>query len=209
MLPITLWLYLKYGRPSARGIMQRPTNSGSHSLSGTSRRRGSPYPAASPTHESYHDHAVTNTDHSQSTSPYISGPTRSKAIGHHCHATNNTRPMLVIVLVGVSHCGAGCVLGDIVGEWVVHATGIIINGRELWPALLIDYLFALLCGIAFQYFSIAPLSGEHGWRTVWRAAKADFLSLTSFEVGAFGWIIIYQVAIFDYKLSMLSWTYWW
>lgn len=117
--------------------------------------------------------------------------------------------MIITLLVGVSHCGAGCVLGDLVGEWLVYGTGAKINGHSIWAELLIDYAFALLFGIAFQYFSIAPMSGEYGPKTVWRAAKADILSLTSFEVGAFGWMIIYQVGIFNYQLSMDTWTYWW
>merc|ERR1711939_293440 len=69
--------------------------------------------------------------------------------------------------------------------------------------------FALLFGIVFQYFSIAPMSGVWGPKSVWRAAKADILSLTSFEVGAFGWMVAFQVGIFGYKLSMATWTYWW
>ncbi|KAK4503436.1 hypothetical protein PRZ48_004351 [Zasmidium cellare] len=117
--------------------------------------------------------------------------------------------MWVTVFVGVAHCGAGCVLGDVVGEWLVHGTNATINGQMIWPCLLVDYAFALLFGVAFQYFSIAPMSGEYGIKTVWRAAKADILSLTSFEVGAFAWMIIYQVGIFNYKLEMTTWTYWW
>lgn len=77
-------------------------------------------------------------------------------------------------------------LGDIVGEWTVYGSGATINGHSIWVNLLVDYGFALLFGIAFQYFSIAPMSGEYGPKSIWRAAKADFLSLTSFEVGAFG-----------------------
>ena len=117
--------------------------------------------------------------------------------------------MLATVAVAVSHCGAGCVLGDVAGEWIVHSTGFTINGQELWPALIADYTFALLFGIGFQYFSMAPMTGEYGPKTIWRAAKADFLSLTSFEIGAFAWMIAYQVMFFEFKLSMLSWTYWW
>lgn len=43
---------------------------------------------------------------------------------------------------------------------------------------MVDYGFALLFGIIFQYFSIAPMSGGngHGPTTVWRALKADVLS---------------------------------
>ena len=36
----------------------------------------------------------------------------------------------------VCHCGAGCVLGDVVGEWLVYGTNATINGRLLWT----DYL---------------------------------------------------------------------
>ncbi len=125
------------------------------------------------------------------------------------HGSSADRPMWATVLIGVAHCGAGCILGDLVGEWLVYGTGAMINGHDIWPALLIDYAFALLFGIVFQYFSIAPMSGEYGLKTVWRAAKADILSLTSFEVGLFGWMVIYQVAIWNYELEMTTWLYWW
>ncbi|KAI6826313.1 hypothetical protein KC332_g11893 [Hortaea werneckii] len=129
--------------------------------------------------------------------------------GGHCHMHGSSRPMYATVLVGVSHCGAGCVLGDLVGEWLVYGTGATINGEMIWPELLIDYAFALLFGIIFQYFSIAPMSGAWGPKSVWRAAKADILSLTSFEIGCFGWMVAFQVGIFGYRLGMATWTYWW
>jgi hypothetical protein len=72
-----------------------------------------------------------------------------------------------------------------------------------------DYGFALLFGIIFQYFSIAPMSGEYGIVTVWRALKADFLSLTSFQVGLYGWMAIYQIAIWNFGLDMDNVVYWW
>lgn len=94
-------------------------------------------------------------------------------------------------------------MGDIVGEWLVYGTNATINGHGIWVELLVDYAFALLFGIVFQYFSIAPMSGEYGPKTVVRAAKADILSLTSFELGLFGWMIAYQVGIWNYRLSTL------
>jgi hypothetical protein len=128
---------------------------------------------------------------------------------HDMHGPLPDRPIWATVTVGVMHCGAGCVLGDLVGEWLVYGTGATINGADIWPCLLVDYAFALLFGIAFQYFSIAPMSGEYGLKTVWRAAKADIASLTAFEVGLFGWMVIYQVAIWEYRLAMDTWVYWW
>ena len=50
--------------------------------------------------------------------------------------TNQT-PLYISVALSVCHCGAGCVLGDIVGEWIVYATNVQINGRSLWPEMLI------------------------------------------------------------------------
>jgi hypothetical protein len=46
-------------------------------------------------------------------------------------------PFAISVLIGTSHCGAGCVLGDIVGEWLVYGTSVTINDNSFWPELLI------------------------------------------------------------------------
>ena len=53
------------------------------------------------------------------------------------------------------------------------------------------------------------MAGEYGPKTLYRAAKADFLSLTFFEVGLFGWMAIFQIAIFQWELQMNTITYWW
>jgi hypothetical protein len=154
-------------------------------------------------HEEHEKHSITKGD---------SKTQKTKLSTHDIHMHDMggpPRPMWATVLVGVSHCGAGCVLGDLVGEWLVYGTGAMINGHDIWPALLIDYGFALLFGIFFQYFSIAPMSGDYGLKTLVRAAKADILSLTAFEIGLFGWMVAYQVGIFGYRLEMNTWTYWW
>jgi len=125
------------------------------------------------------------------------------------HHMMNDRPMFATITVAVCHCGAGCLLGDVVGEWLIYGTNASINGRTLWPEFLIDYAFALLFGIIFQYFSIAPMSGEYGPKTLWRAFKADVLSLTFFEIGLFSWMALFQIAIWDWKLEMNNVVYWW
>merc|ERR1712070_1164301 len=58
------------------------------------------------------------------------------------------------------HCGAGCVLGDIVGEWLVYWSGASISGSMLYAAFVVDFALALAFGIVFQYFSIAPMAGD-------------------------------------------------
>ncbi|KAL8708517.1 MAG: hypothetical protein Q9220_006569 [cf. Caloplaca sp. 1 TL-2023] len=154
-------------------------------------------------------------DHSAMTHPQSpSSPSSTDVVKTECHehkshSMGNGRPMWATVAIGVSHCGAGCVLGDLVGEWLVYGTSATINNRSIWPELLIDYAFALLFGIIFQYFSIGPMSGDYSPRTLVRALKADILSLTSFELGLFAWMVAYQVGIWDYRLEMTTWTYWW
>ncbi|KAK3115343.1 hypothetical protein LTR53_005428 [Teratosphaeriaceae sp. CCFEE 6253] len=118
------------------------------------------------------------------------------------------RPMFATVTVAVCHCGAGCVLGDIIGGWIVYGANATINGRTLWVEYLIEFAFAIVIGVFLQYFSIAPMAGEYGPKIFYRAAKADFLSLLFFEIGLFGWMAIFQVAIFHWRLQMDTVTFW-
>jgi hypothetical protein len=106
------------------------------------------------------------------------------------------RPFWTKVAVGVSHCGAGCTLGDIVAEWVVFAVGASIAGLALIPEYIGDYVLALGLGIAFQYFALAPMRGLGFGKGIARAAKADVLSLTAFEVGLFGWMALMAFVFF-------------
>lgn len=58
--------------------------------------------------------------------------------GHEGHNMGGgDRPMFATTTIGVCHCGAGCVLGDIIGEWIVYGTGATIRGRALWPEFLV------------------------------------------------------------------------
>ena len=106
------------------------------------------------------------------------------------------RPRWSAIAAGVSHCGAGCTLGDFAAEWAVFALGATIVGLSLLPEYIGDYLLALAFGIAFQYFAIAPMWDLGPKKGLIEAAKADFLSLTSFEVGLFGWMAVMQFVLF-------------
>ena len=86
------------------------------------------------------------------------------------------------VCLGVSHCGAGCTLGDIFGEWGVFLSGWKLAGLALWPMFIVDYALAFIFGIAFQYFSIKPMQGPSVGEGIKEALKADTLSLTAFQI---------------------------
>jgi hypothetical protein len=114
----------------------------------------------------------------------------------------------VSVAIGVSHCGAGCTLGDIIGAWVVFLATWEILGLALPAEYVADFTLAFILGIAFQYFSIAPMR-DLGLREGLAAAlKADTLSLITFEVGLFGWMALMQLVFFPDHLKPDQAAYW-
>jgi hypothetical protein len=120
------------------------------------------------------------------------------------------KPTWATVATGVSHCGAGCTLGDIVAEFSVFGLGAAIAGEALFAEMTADYVAALALGIVFQYFAIAPMRGL-GWRKgLVQAAKADVLSLTAFEVGLFAWMAVMSYGLFPapHHLHPGSPVYW-
>lgn len=102
----------------------------------------------------------------------------------------------VSVGIGVSHCGAGCTLGDIVGAWLVFLAGWELLGLALPAEYITDFSLAFGLGVVFQYFSIAPMRGLGLRDGIIAALKADTLSLISFEVGLFSWMAVVQLVLF-------------
>jgi hypothetical protein len=84
------------------------------------------------------------------------------------------------VAAGTTHCGAGCVLGDFLGEWLVYFWGLSLAG-----SFAVDFGFAYIFGVVFQYYAIAPMRGVTGWAGIKLAMRADTVSLIAFEAGIF------------------------
>jgi hypothetical protein len=118
------------------------------------------------------------------------------------------KPFWQTVAVGVTHCGGGCTLGDIVAEWLVFALALTIAGIALWPELIGDYILAFTLGIVFQYFAIVPMRHLSVGDGIVTAIKADALSLTAFEIGLFGWMILMHFVLFDPPLHPDEASYW-
>src|SRR5271170_777100 len=68
------------------------------------------------------------------------GGSEEEMSGHEHYHMSSDRPMFATVTVAVCHCGAGCLLGDIIGEWLVYGTGAQIRGRTLSTEYLIGML---------------------------------------------------------------------
>jgi hypothetical protein len=117
--------------------------------------------------------------------------------GHEMPGQQETRrPGWVSIAIETSHCGAGCSLGDLISEFLVFWLALSIAGQMLGAEYVGDYLLALAFGIVFQYFAIAPMRGLGVRDGLVAATKADFISLTAFEVGLFGWMAIFQLVLF-------------
>lgn len=119
-------------------------------------------------------------------------------------------PSWASTALGVSHCGAGCTLGDIVAGTVVFWAGWTVAGSALLAEYVGDYALALALGIVFQYFAIAPMHGLRLRAGLVRAAKADVLSLTAFEVGLFAWMAFQALVLFPapHQVHADSAVYW-
>jgi hypothetical protein len=72
----------------------------------------------------------------------------------------------------------------------------------------VDYGFAYAFGIAFQYYTIKPMRNLSVGQGLWAAVKADTLSLTSWQVGMYGWMAIATFAIFGHELEKTSPVFW-
>ena len=110
-------------------------------------------------------------------------------------------PMWQAVFTGATHCGAGCALGDFIGDWLAFALGL-----ELFGKYGFGFALAYLFGIVFQYFSVAPMRGLGLREGVIAAIKIDTLSLLAYEVGMFAWMGFGSWLYPD--LRPTSWAYW-
>jgi hypothetical protein len=128
----------------------------------------------------------------------------ARAGGHDPQSpAGRSRPRWVMMATEVSHCGAGCSLGDVISEFVVFAAALTIAGLTLGAEYVGDYVLALVLGIIFQYFAIAPMRGLGVRDGLIAATKADFISLTAFEVGLFGWMAIMTFVLFPAPRTLM------
>lgn len=136
-------------------------------------------------------------------------PTSARWLQEHGRGEPPEKPRWATIATGVSHCGAGCTLGDIAAEFAVFGLGLTVAGTALPFEYVGDYVLAIALGLVFQYFAIAPMRGL-GFRDGMKAAaKADILSLTAFEVGLFGWMALMVFVFFpDPHLHPTSPVYW-
>ena len=118
------------------------------------------------------------------------------------------KPFWQSVVIGTLHCGSGCTLGDILAEIFLAIIPVVIFGSSLAGKWTIDYVFAFIIGIVFQYYSIKPMKNLSPKEGLKAAIKADSLSLTSWQFGMYGWMAIAIFLIFHHKLESDQPMFW-
>jgi hypothetical protein len=112
------------------------------------------------------------------------------------HGEEPKWPTAAQTAIAVSHCGAGCALGDIAAEFAVFGLGLTLFGSELWASYAVDFAAAWSLGIVFQYFSIKPMSEMSAGQAICAAIKADTFSITAFQVGMYAWMAVVFFVLF-------------
>jgi hypothetical protein len=138
--PLTLWTYIKYGRPP---IPTKGSSAEAHHEHHEDMEASPVMDHSKMDHEKM-DHG--DMDHSQMDHTHMDHsrmqhdqkkPSTGKISHAHMHGASPDVPMFATVTVAVCHCGSGCLLGDLIGEWIVFGTGAMINGKEIWVEFLL------------------------------------------------------------------------
>jgi hypothetical protein len=127
---------------------------------------------------------------------------RAKDAG--CPMPAERQPFPAIVGKGTLHCGAGCMVGDLLAEWLAFAAPVVavwfgwrwLFEDRMYAVWALDFVFAFALGIVFQYFAIVPMRGLSPKDGIVAALKADALSLASWQVGMYGFMAFAQLAWF-------------
>ena len=112
------------------------------------------------------------------------------------------------IALSTLHCGAGCTLGDLVGEWFVAFVPVSVAGSLVAGSWILDYALALVFGVGFQYAAIRGMERISRRAAVGRALKADILSLTAWQVGMYGWMAVVMFVPLLPGMPRASWTFW-
>lgn len=128
---------------------------------------------------------------------------------HEGSRTQNQEPSPSQIAIGTSHCGAGCMLADLVCEFVIAASGFTLLGSVLWAEYAIDLGAAWSLGVVFQYFAIKPMRDLSVSQAIIASIQADTLSIAAFQVGMYAWMAMTFFVLFpDPHLTAFDPRYW-
>lgn len=122
---------------------------------------------------------------------------------------SDKKPKWQSITLSTLHCGAGCTLADIIGSIFLYFIPITILKSTIIGGWVSTYILALIFGIYFQYVAIKQTKDLPPIKIITMALKADFLSLTAWQIGMYGWmyLLTFHFKVLDQQLS-LTWDFW-
>lgn len=134
------------------------------------------------------------------------------AAHHHAKAHGEKPPNMtqtpfpVMVGKGALHCGSGCMLGDVAAELLAFLVpGVAVwfgwhslFAEKMYAVWVLDFVFAYVLGIVFQYYAIVPMRGLSPREGLIAAVKADTASLIAWQVGMYGFMAFVQFYLYPY-----------
>ncbi len=145
----------------------------------------------------------------------------AEAKRHHREPPSKLKtPFAIMVAKGALHCGSGCTLGDIGAEWLAFGIPTIavwlgwqsLFQEKIFAVWILDFIFAFVLGIAFQYFTIVPMRHLKVGEGIIAAIKADTLSLTAWQIGMYGFMglasLYFFPRILGVRLEVNSFEFW-
>jgi uncharacterized membrane protein YqaE (UPF0057 family) len=133
------------------------------------------------------------------------------AMAHGKESSSKSRtPFPVMVAKGTCHCGSGCCIGDILAEWLAFFIPTVaiwlgwqsVFAEKMFAVWILDFLFAFVLGVIFQYFTIKPMRNLSPARGLVEALKADTLSLAAWQIGMYGFMAFAQFHLFRRLLGL-------
>jgi len=118
------------------------------------------------------------------------------------------KPFWQSAFISTTHCGAGCAVGDIIGEFAIFFFAIKLFGLTLWTSYFVDFILAYSIGIAFQYFAIVPMKHLSPAKGLREALKADTLSIIAFQAGMYAWMAVTFFVLFHPPLVANNPIFW-
>lgn len=107
---------------------------------------------------------------------------------HHSRSSHQSHHHTVSLrdaCISATHCGAGCVIGDIIAAPVVALTKVTLAGSAFFGHTLVSFVAAFLLGILFQYLPMREMGEKSRTAALVKAVKADTISLIIFQAGMF------------------------
>ena len=114
-------------------------------------------------------------------------------------------PFAIMVAKGASHCGrrmhaggymcgmARCRAAPSIAVWFGWRS---LFAEKMYAVWVLDFIFAFGFGVAFQYFTIAPMRKLGVGAGLRAAVKADALSLASWQIGMYGFMAFAKFYLF-------------